>query len=64
MKNFADYENDLVTDQWGNPDIAYYEALARKERSDYIVNGILNGFSAAKAAVKHWFSAPAQTRDA
>ncbi|MCH8530316.1 MAG: hypothetical protein LAT65_05645 [Saccharospirillum sp.] len=64
MSKLVDFETNLVVDQWGNPDVAYYEAQARKMRSDYIVNGILNGLAALKATVKHWFSAPAHTRDA
>ena len=64
MSKYIDFDTNLVVDSWGNPDVAYYEAQARKMRSDYIVSGILKGLSALKAHLKHWFSAPAHTRDA
>ena len=64
MAHSNEIEFTAVTDSWGNPDVAYYEAEAMRMRNEYLRSAALKGLTSAKETLVSWFSAPSRTHSA
>jgi hypothetical protein len=64
MAQAQDTEFKVVTDSWGNVDVAFYEAEAMKMRNQYLREGMLRGLASAKDTIVSWFSVPSRTHNA
>ncbi|MHA7880216.1 MAG: RSP_7527 family protein [Saccharospirillum sp.] len=54
----------IVTDIWGNVDIAYYESQAMKMRNEYFQAALTNFGKRIKDSLSDLFSGTQHTRDA